>query len=358
MKRCDSVDMMRRGWSQLLLGLPAFALATALAASPSSSTIPTEIFTPPKIKHDSLKYPTSAWVQNHEGWAKLSFMVSAMGLPYAVTVVDSSGGKSIAKAAVKMVERATFTPGTRNGKPVDSGLTETMRFILTGLARGVSEQYKLRFMRAMRSIKSKDKATAIRVLNRLVPTNLTEDAYYALAQFNYAATWGTGAEELYALVRASSDANVVRNAHDGTHVFPQTLTLTIALETLNLQINLHRYASAVSTWKWLERNGLKEADRVRLAPAIAQIKHIKAAHLGYSTPGVVGATGWTIGLFEPQFSIINVAGLISEVDLYCQGGFLKFPFNPKLQYTVHGRYGSCEMTILGEPGTRFTLNQF
>jgi hypothetical protein len=63
-------------------------------------------------------------------------------------------------------------------------------------------------------------------------------------------------------------------------------------------------------------------------------------------------------LLDPKFSVTVSSGRISEVRLLCQRAYVGFPFNPQLQHTVHGKYGKCELELVGPPGTRFTLYQF
>jgi TonB family protein len=353
------------------LGLTVFAVGAGLAMSAPdvSSTVSAEAFTPPKLIHIDGAYPGEALDESREGWVRLGFMVSAAGKPYAITVLGSSGGPLFVDAATRKLKGATFEPGTLDGRPVDSDGAIMFPFIIRGIPRTVRPIFYGSYERLLSAVRKKDAVRAEKELKLLQPTSLTEDAYYALGQFHYASAWGTEADELVAVKRALLDAQLVSggpfppgfahfHAQNASQLFSPAATRALELTALELQINLHRYAGALETWKWLEQHGIDAANRARLAPAIAQIEHVKSAHLGYSTAGVIGASEWQIRLFEPQFSITHVAGLIVELRLYCQGGYLKFHFDPTLQYRVHGEYGTCRLHVDGQPGTRFTLNQF
>jgi hypothetical protein len=46
------------------------------------------------------------------------------------------------------------------------------------------------------------------------------------------------------------------------------------------------------------------------------------------------------------------------VALRCGKGFVRFAFDPQVQYHVDSNYGKCQMELDGDRGTRFTLTQF
>lgn len=331
--------------------VPIFATATALAGAPSSD-VPIDAFKGPQIKHIKVSYPMIARRAQQDGWVDLGFMVSSQGKPYAVSVLKSSGVEELEDAAIHNLEKSTFVPASLNGKPIDSGDELQFRFVLRGASgRQIRRSFYGNYVDLLHAIKNRDAKRANHLLNVIEPGDLAEDAFYAIGRARYAAAWGSPSEELSELERADLDNNVV-------DCLPPDEARSERLVRLALDINLHHYVEALATWKKLNSTPLPQDVRARLAPAILQIQHIRDAHLGYSVTGQIGATGWALGLLDPQFSIVVSDGKISEVRLRCRGGYLYFPFNPKLQYTVNGNYSSCGLELVGEPGTRFTLNQF
>ena len=77
------------------------------------------------------KYPRLSQRRNEEGDVQLAIEVSASGKPGKIRVVQSSGYKRLDEAAVKAVQKATFTPARKFGRPIDSTTTITITFRLT-----------------------------------------------------------------------------------------------------------------------------------------------------------------------------------------------------------------------------------
>jgi hypothetical protein len=45
------------------------------------------------------------------------------------------------------------------------------------------------------------------------------------------------------------------------------------------------------------------------------------------------------------------------VKLRCSKGFVRFVFDPALEYQLNPKFGNCELVLDGAPGTQFTLTQ-
>jgi hypothetical protein len=59
-----------------------------------------------------------------------------------------------------------------------------------------------------------------------------------------------------------------------------------------------------------------------------------------------------------NFRMRVATGHVSEVKLRCARGFVRFAFDPAIEYQIEKRYGNCEMELDGEPGRTFTITQF
>ena len=77
------------------------------------------------------QYPRISQRRNEEGNVVLAIEVKASGRPGKISVAQSSGYKRLDDAAVKAVQRATFTPARKFGRPVDSQTEITITFKLT-----------------------------------------------------------------------------------------------------------------------------------------------------------------------------------------------------------------------------------
>ncbi len=63
-----------------------------------------------------------------EGVAKVRVRVLASGRGAELKLVESSGHRDLDRAALRGLRRARFEPATRNGKPVDSVIVQSVRF--------------------------------------------------------------------------------------------------------------------------------------------------------------------------------------------------------------------------------------
>ena len=73
-------------------------------------------------------YPKNAIDQNLQGTVTLAITVSPEGKAASVRVTGSSGHTLLDEAARRSVARWTFTPGMKNGKPVEGIVTVKIRF--------------------------------------------------------------------------------------------------------------------------------------------------------------------------------------------------------------------------------------
>lgn len=76
-------------------------------------------------------YPPSSRRANEEGVATVRACVTAEGRTGSATVEKSSGHERLDEAAVKWAQRARWTPGTEDGKPVQMCSPFNVRFQLT-----------------------------------------------------------------------------------------------------------------------------------------------------------------------------------------------------------------------------------
>lgn len=367
----------RHGWLKASLGLAFCVFATTLCAAPRDTAVPAGFFKGATLKYMKTWYPHAArsMAFPREGWVIMRFMVSPQGKAYDATVVSSVGGKLFERTALKQLKGATFNPATLDGKPISSMRNLRFRYELKNMPSGVTFRFYRPYKRAVKALNAGHRSEALAALKALQPQTLQDDAYFSLAEAQYSGKWGSPADQLTYIRRFIDDDEgtncLQQNATGfygsaGTHIatrnrhcLPSGLYRSALLESLELDINTHRLAEALEVWKQIKRLHISQAKNASLVNAIARIKQIKAEGLRYAVDGrIVGRDTWAVALLEPKFSVAVSTGKISEVALFCQRAYVGFPFNPQLQYTVHGKYGKCELELVGAPSTRFKLYQF
>ena len=180
--------------------------------------MPVEIYTAPAPKHIAVPNcmdlnPATACKEigrGIEGWVELNLMVDPSGKPYEVTVTRSSGNKDFEKSATKAVEASDFSPGTVDGKAIESDYE--FKFIFSGAnpSTGASGAFVLDYRTLMKAISAKDKAKADAAMKDLQVTNLYEDAYFGMATYLYQKRWGSDEQQLAGIQRAIAEESNAR----------------------------------------------------------------------------------------------------------------------------------------------------
>jgi hypothetical protein len=127
---------------------------------------------------------------------------------------------------------------------------------------------------------------------------------------------------------------------------------------MNLQVQRHDYYEALQMWQQLRSSRIDPEIRAKLEKIVAQIHSLRTTPASYAMSGTIPESGaWSVQLFKRSFHAAAASGVISDVKLRCQKGFVSFAFNPDLLYTVAEKYGQCRLSLEGTPGTELTLTQ-
>lgn len=316
----------------------------------STDPVALEVFqAPQKKKLGPPTYPSMERMNYRDGWVNLNFMIDREGKPYEIMVTDSTGNKALEQAAIDGAAKWSFEPATLNGEPVDAGYTVKVSFVLQE-TNGANREFVKHYKEFMALAQAGDRAGAEVSLQKLRVQNLYEDAYFGLAQYQFARQWGTKAGQLAGVKRAV--------ALESTSRFLPKQTFIGALELmLNLQIGEHDFSGALQTWEKLSKN----ADQDMLArwqKSIAEVEALRTDARSYDVEGAFGdTTSWYFQLYRNRFRIVVNAGHIAEIKLRCDKRYVFFKYQPELQYTISDKAGACNMELIGEPGTTFRLIQ-
>jgi TonB family protein len=336
---------------------PALALGQTLAENGAGTAPPeavaTEVLVAPHVKSiDAAAYwPREELQYNHEGWAQLGFMVDTQGKPFEITVVDSSGDSAFEHAAVKAMENAKIEAGTLNGQPVESAYEFKLVFLVPDSPAGANRHFVHTYDNLLAAIKANNRAAADAAVKGLTITNLYEDAYFGLASYQYARVWGDETQQLSGLKRA------IARDHSA-HYLHKIEFEGALLEMLKIELKDHQYSEATTTWNDLQQSGIDFTIQAQLKPVFDRLNKLRSDNTEYDVAGSMPDGTWQLALFKKHFRAKVTQGRISDVKLRCAKGFVRFAFDPDLQFNVESKYGSCRMELEGERGTQFVLTQF
>jgi TonB family protein len=321
-------------------------------ASAPVAKIQTDVLLPPLLmKRPAPNYPLAEAMRRGEGWVQLAMMVDPKGKPFEVTVEASSGDKVFEEAAVRAVEGATYQPGMLNGQPIESASKIKIVFLMNKPSLGARPEFVVQYTKLQKALGAKDKAAADAALKGLEVRNLYEDAYLGLANYLYARQWGDEAQQLAGLRRAI--------AYENTAHYLTNLQFHLAqAQCLALEVKLHHYAEAQKLWTSLIGTGIDPETIEKIRPAMQQLDQIRDSDDAYDVSGAMPDGTWELELYKRNFQIKVNAGHIAYVKLRCSKGFVRFAFDPAIEYKVNSKYGDCALELEGEVGTQFTLTQF
>jgi TonB family protein len=283
-----------------------------------------------------------------EGWVLLSMMVNAEGKPFQVGVVRSTGNRTFEKLAVKAMEHASLYPGTVNNAPVESVFEFRYTFKNNYYRPGAHSEFIAAFKALGTAINAGDRAAADVAMKGLRVRTLYEDAYYGVAQYNYALRWGDASQQEKALYRALGGA---------AYLTPELHRVAL-LGNLGLQLQKRDYSEVMWLWEVLSGFDLDKDTEARWAPVIEQVRQLRTQTGSYTMSGTIADLGsWGIQLFKRNFRANAVSGALSQVKLKCARGLVTFTFDPALTYHVPEKYGDCRLELEGTPGTEITLTQ-
>lgn len=312
--------------------------------------LPVEVFDAPRpVSLGQPVYPVEDRRKNVEGWVNLNLMIDASGQPFEISVADSNGIKSLEEAALKAAKEWRFDPATMNGAPTEAAYEMKVTFHLSG-EPSASSSFIAKYNALNKAIKSRDRAEADRIIEKISVLNLYEDAYFSLAQYRYAVVWGTQQQQLTWLKRAV--------AKEKKALFLSEDAFLVAVKTLfHLQTATQDFAAAMGSAAVIRSLTKDEKDLATVRAAVAAMEDVRAGERAYSVAGEISETSWTIGLFKKNFHIEVIEGNVEQLKLRCRSKYVFFDFNPDLEYRVADSAGNCWLELIGDPKTQFKLVQ-
>lgn len=307
---------------------------------------------PQAVSKKNPRYPMSARDKGIEGWVQLHFMVDSSGRTYEIEVTDSVGDEAFRRAAVRAAKKYQYDPARLDGLPIDAADATKITFLMADQPRGASKTFSKRYKAFTRSLSLGDLDEAGALLLELEKTKikwLYEDAYLNLARAEFYNEKADYQRALKFLKRAWGYEDHGKHFDEGT----QTSVLRKMFE---LQLRVNHLADALLTWAdlqdvvkpglvWDQLDGLaKRASTLKMSDKVIAVSGLIDADYAF-----------THRLLRSAFSVGEVDGAIAEAKLYCDKGFLGFPVEEGVRYTVRDDFADCTLRLIGDPDTEFTL---
>ena len=344
--------------SSVLLLIAMLASSAFSVSEPQTDTeqdVAVETYDPPvPLEKENPRYPREALKQGIEGWVTLHYMVSPSGSPYEVEVVDSSGNKSLERAAKRAAKKYQYEPAQMNGSPIDAGAATRIIFALSGGTTGVSAKFwKLyrRFQKSAQNGNLKDMEVLITKINDFETRDLYEASIRYIAQGSYAQLINDHEGARLAFTRALDlDEDL-----DGAYLTKkQRPKLLVAL--MQAQVATQHFKDALDTWKKLavliedpQRKGRLQRQTDQIQQFIEEGGPIEV------TGRIRGHYRYKYRLIGNSFSVSSINGRLAEAQIYCDRGMKGFALEEDMSYAIPEELGECNLIIVGDPETTFTV---
>lgn len=283
-----------------------------------------------------------------EWWLTMLLMVDPQGNPYEMVVLDGSSAlKDVMGPVEKAIAGVQFKPGTLNGGAVHASIPFNL---YSSDGKGADKDFIEAYKEFSSAFAQRNRTAADSAMARMRANNLYEEAYVSLAQFKYASIWGTSEEALARVRRALATPK-------NTEYLTKDIFSSALIAKFLLEVDTQDYASAVDTWQRLRTTDLDQSVLAALGPQVEAIKALKSSSGSYTVPGRIDDSSWHYALFKRNFRIRVSEGQVTELKLRCERDFLRFSFDPSVEYQLPEEAGSCRLQVIGQPGARFALSQ-
>jgi hypothetical protein len=239
-------------------------------------------------------------------------------------------------------------------EPTVGSMRTMIRFMLED-AGGATRKFISRYGSFQSALQKEPREAAEEAIGRLaeIAGNHYENAYVNMARYLLARQYGTPMEQMQYLHAGLSFA---RDVNDVSYL-PRAEVRSARRELFTLQVKNQYFREAMDTFLLLEKAGDTEgADAFR--PAYAELQALESNDTAYGIPITLDdAGGWTVKLHKHNVYIEQVAGKVNEFKLRCSQQYVGFAVEPDVSYKLPKELGTCDLEILGEPGSSFTLVQ-
>jgi TonB family protein len=303
-------------------------------------------------------YPPKALREGIEGWVVLNFVVREDGTTDKIVVKDASIDNYFERYAINAVSRWIYEPATLNGKPIaDGNRSARTTFIIRNQGKGVTRKFLSKYKEAQKAIEEGDLPTARTLINELDAYNkrlIAEVFYLDLVESYYWQSMKNNHAALKHVERALVLAKDV--ASEGAYV--RLLRHAVFGNAIAKD-----YSAALSHYQtFLEEEGEPAPDDP-LRGVVAQIRKILEGEKEIVYQGTISTceycrptvTNWRHPLNRNRFSIGQVTGQVSDIEVVCGIHSVLFEYEQDVAWSINQDWGACNVQVSGADGTTFLL---
>ena len=312
----------------------------------------TQAATPVKRKNPN--YPSEAALSGQEGWVMVSFVVNEQGEVEDPIIEDSSGLKTFERAAMRAVTKWEYSPATQAGKPIQQCQNRVLlefsleQYADSGVRNSFRNQYK-DIINLIQQGELNDAAELLQKFEKKSKWNMVENAWFWKLDAIFAAEIGDKKRQLKSLTKALRFPIKPEFLDLDSYTYMRQSQFSLYLENANFTDALQVYGEVKESGVALELVNAME-------PIIAQIKDlIDSDKALVRTVDLSGYNTWSHTLARSRFSLENVTGDVSEIEIRCDNSRNVFSVKEKAEWRIPLHWGACMLYVEGGSGKSFDL---
>lgn len=299
-------------------------------------------------------YPGHTVRRGQEGWVRVNYVVSADGRAIDPIIMDSSGGAGFETAIRDAMEKWQFEPPA-SGAEIPSNIVNVRSEIRRGRDAATSNFIR-RYRRIVTQLHSGEYADARKLVDEaheLGGWNLYESAMLWLMIGRVDGVEGEFANKLESYRRALSMGT--RRAIGGDD------RRELLSRIFELEDQFGQYASAVRTYKQIEKEVNNSAEIARFGPRAKEILALMQDNETLSARATIynpcdcdaGQPLWVYRPARRTFSFANLSGNVTSFEARCETNRIRGDVEEGPSWTLAPEWGSCRVFVFGEDGANF-----
>lgn len=335
--------------SLLLLTSPmVFANTTS---KPTQAEIIDTVINAKPIKRVAPKYPISAARNGQEGWVQMSFVIDQEGNVLDPIVEDSSGVKSLEKAARLAMKNWKYDPAKRNGEAIEQcQMTVQLDFKLHNTAKGVRRKFFSQYNRVSEALSNENYSLAkeeLITLRNKKMWNMAENAWFWKIDATYAKAIDDKKREQKSIRRALSGDEKILGAGNNINLLARLFLL---------EIQDGRFANALETFDRLAAVDNSQDVANELTPYVTQIREMLDGEGTLIVQANIEEKGsWFHKLSRNRFSLTEIQGELDEMEIRCANKRTRTTVANDTDWSIPTSWGQCTVFVKGDENSQFKL---
>lgn len=316
-------------------------------------------FVPAKsIDRVAPQYPEAAARRGQEGWVKMSFVVDEQGNVQDPVIDDFAGHRSFKRTALRALQKWTFEPAIKDGKPTQQ-CHQAVQFDFTmgdGSAMGAKRSFisKYRDIDTLRKEgKLEEAETLLGELHKSKNLNRYENAWLWNMDAMLAERLQQPRRELTSLNRTLASA---ASHYSENRTFNDDYVGYLHQKMFLLNARLGFYVDALKSATALEQMENQQDRYEKVQDSIAIINQHIASNENIFVPIELDERGTFFHtLARNKFAFAEISGKLSTVEVRCETHREIFTVAESHVWSIPAGWGQCRVFVQGDEGTAFNL---